>query len=132
MKTTRTPSTTDRELRALQSSVNQCLEVVQELKTAVADLSVVKPTVIYDLSKRYVLNQPLLILLEESGDECVTASWPELHPYAEGDTPTEAIGHLKDQIVRLYKELSQTPPEQLGVLPRRWLGALQRVVRAHA
>ncbi len=91
----------------------------------------IKSTMIYDLDELHPLKQAIHIVLQESGD-AVIASWPELHLYGEGETPSDAISTLKTEIIHLYDDLSSSQAAQLGVLPQRWLKTLRQVIQDNA
>jgi len=88
------------------------------------------PTQIRDLGDDdYELVAPVSILVEEyPGDDVVIARFPELEVFGEGATDAEAIFNLKQAILDLYDELTETDPDLLGDLPQTWLRILCKIV----
>jgi len=78
-------------------------------------------------SDKYRLLFPLIISLEDYGVEII-ASWPEVEAWGTGNTDSEAINALKDDIVRLCDDLLGAQDLTLGKLPRRWAMALRAVI----
>jgi len=74
------------------------------------------------------LRQPLVVVVEDFGDE-VVASWPEVEAWGAGSTAADAINCLKQEIAALYGELRRIPERRLGKLPRRWKQALSVVIQ---
>jgi len=66
-------------------------------------------------------------MLEDYGTEIV-ASWPDVEAWGAGGTEADAINALKDDLVRLYIELSSVAAAELGKLPRRWMMSLACIV----
>ncbi len=84
---------------------------------------------IYDLNTdKYVLSTPMQIVLIEESDETI-ARIPELNLYAIGDSGTEAIYELKDEIINLYEDLISSE-NKLGPLPESWLKTLNKLIVA--
>lgn len=80
--------------------------------------------------KEYHLKEPLLVTVEEySYDEVFIVSYPEIEAFGEGVTEAEAIANLKKSILDLFDELSQTPEDELGVLPKTWLNILNSLIK---
>ncbi len=75
---------------------------------------------------KYSVIIPIQIVIVESEDEIV-ARIPELNLYATGDTDTEAILGLKQEIIELYEELNSTD-NKLGPLPQSWLNTLNKLI----
>lgn len=73
------------------------------------------------------MRHPIVIMLEDHGDEII-ASWPEVEAWGCGNTESEAINILKDQIRTLFRELHGESPDSLGDLPLRWQRAMNSVI----
>lgn len=86
-------------------------------------------TQIRDLGdENYELVEPLSILVEEYPDDVFIARFPEVEVFGEGITDAEAILDLKNSILDLYDELTETDPNTLGKLPKMWLRILKKVI----
>ena len=48
--------------------------------------------------------------------------------FGEGITDSEAILNLKNSILDLYDELTETDPDILGKLPKMWLRILGKII----
>lgn len=112
---------------SLKLMLDDVIEVVKELK----EQGSFKATAIYDLAESHSLKHPLHVILQET-EETVIASWPELHLYAEGGSPNDAMASLKNEIIALYDDLISTPEPELGILPKRWLNTLKSVIKVNA
>ncbi len=78
----------------------------------------------------YQLTDSLFISIEEyPGENTVIASFPEIEAFGEGETESEAILNLKYAILDMYDELTETPPEKLGDLPKTWLHVLRQIIK---
>lgn len=85
---------------------------------------------IVDLGKPGLkLRVALVVMLEENGAEFL-ASWPEVEAWGAGATEADAINELKDEILRLYTDLSGSDDASLGKLPRRWKASLSAIIDA--
>jgi len=77
----------------------------------------------------YQLVEPISIVVEEyPNEEIIIARYPEVEVFSEGATESEAINGLKDAILDLYDELTESAPEDLGSLPRSWLNILTQII----
>jgi hypothetical protein len=86
-------------------------------------------TQLHDLGDEdYTLTESILILIEEYPDDVVIARFPELGVFGEGSTDNEAILKLKDAILDLYDELTETESDVLGKLPKMWLRILNKLI----
>jgi hypothetical protein len=116
----------------LVASVDGLIKDITELKANIEEVKE-RPdkwtTQIRDLGdENYRLNEPLLILIEEYSDDYVIARFPEIEVFGEGNTDLEAIMNLKNSILDLYDELTETDLSILGELPKMWLRVLERVI----
>ncbi len=85
-------------------------------------------TSMVDLGDEHLtLRTPLSVVVEADDEEAV-ASWPEIEAFGSGSTGAEALNDLKDEIIRLYRDLEATPDVELGRLPLRWKRALRLAV----
>lgn len=75
---------------------------------------------------RIRLNREIPILLEVYNDE-VVAKFIDAEVTGFGDTESEAIDHIKENIVSLYYELTEDE-NNLGPLPKRWLIVLRDII----
>lgn len=77
----------------------------------------------------YLLAEALMIVIEEYASEgSVIARFPEVEAFGEGETESEAILRLKEDILRLYIDLDRSSPDELGPMPESWLRVLRRVI----
>jgi hypothetical protein len=118
------------ELVAFQKIIEELLNRIDELqkKTGVDSSRPLKiyNATIYDLDNPdYDLAIPVQIVIEEYSDETV-ARIPELNIFTSSDTDTEAILLLKNEIIDLYKELSEC--DNPGPLPQSWLNTLKKLL----
>jgi hypothetical protein len=78
----------------------------------------------------YSLIEPLIISVEEyTSEDTVIASFPEIEVFGEGVTEAEALMNLKLAILDLYEELTDTPLDELGDLPKVWLAVLRKTIK---
>lgn len=75
---------------------------------------------------RISLNREIPILVEVYGDE-VVAKFIDAEVTGFGETESEAIDHIKENIVSLYFELIEDE-NNLGPLPKRWLMVLSDII----
>ena len=75
---------------------------------------------------RISLNREIPILVEVYGDE-VVAKFIDAEVTGFGETESEAIDHIKENIVSLYFELIEDE-NNLGPLPKRWLMVLRDII----
>ncbi len=114
-------------LTELNKKLSSLEKQMTELATAVQNTSKICNATIYELnSSKYNLSMPVQIVLEEDQQETV-ARIPELNLYASGDTDSEAINELKEEVVNLYEELLSSD-KTLGPLPKSWLYTLKRLL----
>lgn len=116
----------------LEAMVEELVTTTTELKEsfeAQASVNTVHLISLHD--DRYELKAPLPVILEEYEDE-VIARWPELDLYYSADVASEALAGLESEIIQLYTELSSSSLGELGVLPKRWLKTLSKVVNSVA
>jgi len=86
-------------------------------------------TQIRDLGEEeYLLTEPIQIVIEEYSDGSVIARFPEVEVFGEGNNEPIAIVDLKNAILDLYDELSETAPSTLGDTPKMWLRILTRII----
>jgi hypothetical protein len=77
----------------------------------------------------YELKAPLDIVIEEYHDEDnVVARQPELEAFGEGEDEMMAIQALRCDIIRLYEDLVDIEPCELGPLPRSWQRILKKII----
>jgi len=123
-----------------QDSFSEIVTLTQRIETLtnrigehfneLSDRPIKWSTQIHDLGDpEYKLVEPVLILIEEyPNDEIVIARFPELEIFGEGNTGTEALINLKQEILDLYDELTETDPDVLGILPKAWLQILTKII----
>jgi len=75
----------------------------------------------------YTLNQPIYITIE-TDEDTVIASLDDIEAFAYADTEFEAINDLCEEIVTLYEDL-RANRNNLGILPEKWLGYLDSVIK---
>lgn len=75
---------------------------------------------------RIRLTREIPIHLEVSSDE-VIASFIDAEVTGFGETESEALDHLKENIVSLYFDLIEDE-NNLGPLPKKWLMALKDII----
>jgi|GEM_PF-1372348 len=120
----------------IQSEISQLTERVETLTnltgqfyTEINEQPAKWVTQIYDLGdESYILKEPILILIEEYSDDSIIARFPEVEVFGEGVTDSEAISNLKNSILDLYDELTETDSDTLGKLPKMWLRILDRII----
>jgi uncharacterized coiled-coil DUF342 family protein len=112
------------ELRKSVSDIKQKLENITE---DLEDYSKTYNATIYDLNNpKYSLTIPIQAVIIEDEDDTV-ARIPELNLYATGDTDSEAIYELKQELVQLYEELNSAE-SKLGPLPESWLNTINKLI----
>lgn len=116
-------------VESMKQEVASCREAIDRLREALDDRPLIKETRLFDIDETLDVIQPIPILVEEYTDE-VIASFPELEVFAVGDNEPEAISNLKTAIKDLYYDLAETPQDELGKLPLRWLRILDRLVKS--
>ena len=77
----------------------------------------------------YSLNGPIYITIE-TDEDTVIASLDDIEAFAYADTEFEAVNGLCEEIVVLYEDLRKNR-ENLGILPKKWLGYLDSVITVH-
>jgi len=119
-----------------ESSILERLETLTnqtgQLRIDVQERPVKYNTQIRDLGdENYALVEPLIISIEEyTGEDTVIVSFPEIEVFGEGVTEAEALMNLKMAILDLYEELTDTPQEELGDLPKAWLSVLHKTIKS--
>jgi hypothetical protein len=107
------------ELAGLSEKVDQLCQRPLKWATQIRDLG----------DPQLVLVQPIQIVIEEyASDDSVIARYPEVEVFGEGETEPEAILRLKEDIVRLYRDLINSSPDELGTLPQSWLRVLRQII----
>lgn len=80
-----------------------------------------------ELSGVYGLSDFVSIsIIKEEGQ--IIGDIPSLELYAFGDSISEVISELKQDIIDLYEELESTPNKMLGPNPKKWKNELQMLV----
>jgi hypothetical protein len=103
-------------------------ERVAALEERLAEQGVVRNAMLCDLGHEgYSLRCPITVIIEEYDEESV-ARLPEVEAFASAATEPEALALLKEDIIHLYEDLTSTPEQQLGTLPRQWRSVLLRLV----
>jgi len=98
------------------------------LEERLAEQGVVRNAMLCDLAREgYSLRWPITVVIEEYDEETV-ARLPEVEAFASAPTEAEALALLKEDIIRLYEDLTSTPEEQLGKLPRQWRAVLLHLI----
>jgi hypothetical protein len=75
---------------------------------------------------RYHLKTPIYITLELA-DNTVIASFDDVEAFSHGETESEAIELLCQEIVQLFEDLN-ADANNLGPLPRKWLDYLTEII----
>jgi len=118
-----------------ESSILERLETLTnqtgQLRIDVQERPVKYNTQIRELGdENYALVDPLIVSIEEyTGEDTVIASFPEIEVFGEGVTEAEALMNLKMAILDLYEELTDTPQDELGDLPKTWLSVLHKTIK---
>jgi hypothetical protein len=77
----------------------------------------------------YALTEPIMVLIHEYPDEgMISAKWPEVEAFGEGDTEAKALESLKADIASICDDVLLAPPSELGTGPLRWQKALSGFV----
>jgi hypothetical protein len=101
---------------------------VAALEERLAEQGVVRNAMLCDLGREgYSLRCPIIVVIEEYDEETV-ARLPEVEAFGSAATEPEALALLKEDLVRLYEDLTATPDEQLGTLPLQWRAVLVRLI----
>ena len=109
--------------KALSIFENRQVQITEEFENT----SKIYNATIYDLNNdKYLLSTPIQIVLIEESDETI-ARIPELNLYAVGDSGSEAIYELKDEIISMYEDLISSE-NKLGPLPESWLNTLNKLI----
>ena len=122
-----TATTESNILERLETLTNQ----TGQLRMDVQERPVKYTTQIRDLGdESYSLLEPLIISVEEyTNEDTVIAGFPEIEVFGEGVTEAEALMNLKLAILDLYEELTDTPLDELGDLPKVWLAVLRKTIK---
>ena len=75
---------------------------------------------------KYYLKSPVYVTLEYDADT-VTAGFNDIEAFSYGDTESEAIELLCEEIVMIYEDLL-AENDMLGPLPREWLAYLKGII----
>ncbi len=115
----------------LQSDFRNIERFVRDLTEGIKNLQE-KPTFyttyIHDLgNKKYKLKNPINIVIEVYEDEFI-AKFPELEIFGSGNTETESILGLKEELIALYVELVNSSEKELGRLPQMWRRILKQLI----
>jgi hypothetical protein len=109
--------------------IDSLREKIDNLLSLLRDMPLIKNTILRDLnSEKYSLKENIEIIIEEYQDEII-ALWPEIEAFGHGITQPEAILNLKNEIIDLYEDLSNTKEKELGRLPKMWLRILKKVIK---
>jgi len=101
---------------------------VEALEERLAEQGVVRSAMLCDLGhEEYSLRWPIAVVIEEYDEETV-ARLPEVEAFASAATEAEALALLKEDMIDLYEDLTSTPEDQLGTLPRQWRAVLSRLI----
>ena len=115
------------KLELLNNKVSNLQEKIEGISEALQDTLKIYNATIYELNNpKYRITTPIQILIIDD-DEDIVARMPELNIYASGDTDTEAIYELKQEIIRLYEDLNNSE-NKLGPLPESWLNTLNKLI----
>lgn len=113
----------------LSSEIRELLEELKELRTELSGRPLVSTILLSNLSDvRVTVVNPISVIVEEYDEECL-ARWPEVNAYGMGSTLSEAIHHLKDDIVELYYDLASRDEGILGDIADETLRALRSYIR---
>jgi len=106
-----------RDLAKLREETEELREQVASFFDIVESRPIVTQTWLRDLgSDTYRLRSPVLVTVEEYTDE-VVARWPEVEAFGAGDTETQALAALREDIVSLFEDMEhllRAEPDRLG------------------
>jgi hypothetical protein len=105
----------DEQFHDLTKQIVQSLE----LKSRIIPMNTLK-------HPKYYLKSPVYVTLEYDADT-VIAGFNDIEAFSYGDTESEAIERLCDEIVMIYEDLL-AENDMLGPLPREWLAYLQGII----
>jgi len=115
----------------LQGDFRNIEKIVREIAEGIKNIQerpIAYNTQLHDLGdKKYKLRKQINIVIEVHEDE-VIAKFPELEVYGSGNTESEAILGLKEEMIALYIELSATSEKELGRLPKMWRRILKQLI----
>ena len=118
-------------LTSVRSDFRNIEKIVRDLAEGIKNLQekpIVYTTYVYDLgNKKYKLKNPINIVIEVYEDEFI-AKFPELEIFGSGNTETESILALKEEIITLYVELADSSEKELGRLPQMWRRTLKKLI----
>ena len=81
---------------------------------------------LFDLeSSKYKIIAPIDVKIEIDKTE-ISGSVQKLGLYAFGETESEVISEIQEDIIDLFEELSELSSAQLGLKPRNWKDFLTR------
>lgn len=113
----------------LDKKIESLTKKVNEISIKLKNLPLVKNTTLRDLnSEKFLLKENIEIIVEEYPDEII-AQWPEVEVFGHGVTQPEAILDLKNEVIDLYEDISNTKKKELGKLPEMWLRILKKVIK---
>jgi len=115
--------------KLLLNSIAPIQEKLAELVALINEQPLIAAIEIRDLgSERYLLKEPITIISEQYQEEVIT-KWPELELFGSGRSFPEAIQNLKNEIIELYEDLTNSKREELGKLPKMWSKILKKVIK---
>jgi hypothetical protein len=113
-------------LTLLQGKVSALESEVRDLRNELAERPLVSSAVLHDLGGHGpAVTVPISVVIEQTDEETV-ATWPETGLYGVGETPSDAIISLKDDVLQTYLDLEQTSDDNLGELAKTTLATLRR------
>ncbi len=127
----RTVSVSSTPAKEIETSkkVDMLQKQIDYLTNTLTNRPVIRNAILRDLnSSKYSLKENIEILIEEYPDEII-AQWPEVEVFSHGVTQPEAILDLKNEIIDLYEDLSNTKKKELGKLPKMWVRILIKVIK---
>jgi hypothetical protein len=111
----------------LSKELKMLSDEVKTLRDELNNRPIVSSIQINTINSTLQLTKPIFIVLEESNEESL-ARWPEVNAYGLGQTATEAIDDLKQNISDLYADLTSREAPTLGEIALSTLNVLNTYV----
>lgn len=110
------------KMDALQAKLQDLTARIEQL-TSPRPASTIVPVQSLDDEDLGLTKVPYVVVEEQ--DDTFIATFFDAHISSSGETPYEAVDHVKDMIVATFKRLQKTPAERLGPLPTRQIAVLR-------
>jgi hypothetical protein len=119
-----------RDFTTLAQELQKLRDEMQNLREEISRRPLVSTMNLYDLGTDTLrIKLPISVVLHETEEESV-ARWPETRAYGIGDTLSEGIADLKQNIATLFFDLASRPIDLLGEIALDTLRTLKMHLEA--